>query len=157
MMKLLFPLVLLFTVPSCELYEDIDVVNMSQVKLDQLDGNNVTLNMDVELDNPNFYSIKVKPSFLDFYIEGELVGKAHLLEKLKIKRKSVGVYNVKVELLGEKGIVAKALKYSLRKELKIRLVGKVKTSVFLITKKLKVDETKTIDATKLRPKMPFSN
>ena len=157
MTKLLFPLVLLFLVSSCELYEDIDLVNMGQVKLDQLDGNNVTVNMDVELDNPNFYSIKVKPSFLDVYIEDELVGKAHLLEKLKIKRKSVGVYNVKVELLGEKGIVAKALKYSLRKELKIRLVGKVKASVFLISKKLEVDETKTIDATKLRPKMPFSN
>ena len=157
MTKILFPLVLLFVFSSCELYEDIEVVNMGQVKLDQLDGNNVTLNMDVELDNPNFYTIKVKPSYLDVYIEGELVGKAHLLEKLKMKRKSVAVYNVKVELLGEKGILSKALKYSLKKELKIRLVGKVKASVLLISKKFKVDETKTIDATKLRPKMPSSN
>ncbi len=156
MTKLLFPLIFLFLVSSCELYKDIDVVNMGQVKLDQLDGNNVTLNLDVELDNPNFYTIKVKPSYLDVYIEDELVGKAHLMKKLKIQRKSVGVYNVKVELLGEKGIVAKALKYSLKKELKIRLVGKVKASVLLISKKLKVDETKTIDASKLRPKMPFS-
>ena len=155
MRKLFFPLALLFVISSCEIYEQIDVVNMGEVKLDRLDGNNATLNMNVELDNPNFYSIKVKPSFLDVYVENELVGKAHLLEKLKIKRKSVGVYNAKIELLGEKGILAKALKYSLKKELKIRLVGKVKGSVFFISKKIEVDETKTIDATKLRPKMPF--
>ena len=49
MTKLLFPLIFLFLVSSCELYKDIDVVNMGQVKLDQLDGNNVTLNLDVEL------------------------------------------------------------------------------------------------------------
>ena len=113
--------------------------------------------MDIELNNPNWYAIKVKPSFLDVYVEGEFLGKAHLLDKIKLKRKKTGLYNIKVELLGEPGVMRKVMKYALKKEIKIRLVGKVKAGVFIISKKLKVDETKTIDGSKFGLDIPFFN
>ncbi len=142
---------------SCEWYEQVDIVEIGKIKLDKLEGNNATVNMDIELENPNWYAIKVKPSFLDVYVEDEFLGKAHLLEKIKLKRKKTGLYNIKLELLGEKGVMGKVMKYALKKELKIRLVGKVKAGVFIFSKKLEVDETKTIDGRKFGVDIPFFN
>jgi LEA14-like dessication related protein len=155
MMKFLALFLAFFLISSCEFYEDIDMVTMGKVRLDKLEGNNAVINIDVELDNPNFYAIKVKPSFLEVYVEDEYMGKAHLLEKVKIKRKRTGTYNVKLELQGQEGIVKKAMKYAQKDKLKVRLVGKVKGSVFFISKKIAVDETKTIDGGILRVDMPF--
>lgn len=155
MMKIVTLFFTLFLIGSCEFYEDIELVNMGKVRFDKLDGNTAVVSMDVELDNPNFYTIKVKPSSLDVYVEDEFVGKANLLEKIKIKKKKVGVYNVKVELVGEEGILKQAIKFALKKDLKVRLVGKVKGSVFFVSKKIAVDETKTIDGRMLKLDMPF--
>ncbi len=157
MRNILILIAVIFLISSCEFYKDIDLVNFGGVKFDKLDGNTAFVNMDVELDNPNFYSIKVKPSFLDVYVEGEYMGKAHLLEKVKIKRKKSNLYNVKIELQGQEGILKKAMKYALKDNLKIRLVGKVKGSVFLFSKKFEVNETKTIDGAKLKIGLPFMN
>lgn len=157
MRNIIIVLLSLFVLSSCEWYQDVDIVEVGKVKLDGINGNNASINLDVELNNPNWYGIKVKPSFLSVYVEDEYVGKAHLLEKVKFKRKKVATYNLKVDLLGEKGVLKKAMKYALKKELKIRLEGKVKAGVFIISKKFEVDETKTIDGRKFRPSVPFFN
>jgi len=104
----------------------------------------------LDLENPNFFSIKIKPSTLDLFVEDEYVGKAVLLEKVKIIKKKTGTYIARVELLGEDGVLRKLLKYALKPELKIRVKGKVKGSVYGITKRIDVDETKTIDGRKFQ-------
>jgi LEA14-like dessication related protein len=157
MRKILFLFIGLLFLSSCEWYDDVDVIEIGKIKLDQLQGTNAKVNIDVELFNPNFYAISIKPSTLDVYIEDEFVGKAQLLEKVKFKRKSTGIYNMKVELLGEAGILKKTMRYMMMKELKVRVVGKVKGSVMGISKKMAVDKTKTIDGSKLRIDIPFFN
>lgn len=157
MQKIFLVIVSLLLISSCEWYEDIDVIEVGKIKLDQLQGTNARVNVDVQLTNPNFYAISVKPSLLDVYVEDEFVGKAQLLEKVRFKRKTTDTYNVKMELLGEAGILKKALIYAMKKELKIRIVGKVKGSVMGISKKMAIDKTKTIDGAKLRIDIPFFN
>jgi LEA14-like dessication related protein len=148
-------LFLLFS--SCIELQEVNVVSFGKVKLETIDGNMAKVNVDVELANANFFGIKIRPSVLDVYVEEEYIGKVYLLEKVKIKKKSTQVYNAKIQLEGEEGILRKVIKYSLKKELKIRLSGNVKGSVYGIPKKVKVNETKTIDGRKLMTQIPFLN
>lgn len=148
-------LFLLFS--SCIELEEVNVVSIGKVKLETIDGTMATVNVDVELENANFFGIKIKPSVLDIYVEEEYIGKVYLLEKVKIKKKSTQVYNAKIQLAGEDGILLKVVKYSLKKELKIRLTGNVKGSVYGFPKKVQVNETKTIDGRKLMMQIPFLN
>jgi len=134
-------------------YDEVNIVSIGKIELDSFEGTTAHVNVDLELNNTNFFALKIKPSTLDVYVEEEYIGKAVLLEKVKIKRKSSDIYNAKIQLQGESGILRKAMKYALRKELKIRLTGYVKGSVYGIPKKVKVNETKTIDGRKL--KVPF--
>lgn len=157
MRNLIFVFLGFFFFSGCELYEQIDVLKVGKIRLDKINSSNATINIDVEVDNPNFYGIKLKPSSLDVFIEEEYLGKAHLLDAVKFKRKKTGVYNFKVELLGETGVLKKAVKYSMMKEIKVRLAGTVKASVLGISKKIAVNETKTIDGAKLRLSLPMFN
>jgi len=142
---------------SCELYEDVEVIDIGKIKLEKMEGNNAQINVAIQLNNTNWFGIKVKPSSLEVYIEDEFVGEAFLIEKEKIKPKKTAEYKAQVELRGTEGVLKKVIKYSLKKELKIRLKGIVKGSVMGITKKVAVDKTQTYDAVKFRMAIPFMN
>ncbi|MGJ8660666.1 MAG: LEA type 2 family protein [Bacteroidota bacterium] len=148
--KYLFLVFGLFFLSSCIEYDDVNVISIGKISLDSIDGNTALVNVDVELENPNFFGIKVKPSTLDVFIEDEYVGKAILQEKVKIKKKMTGLYNAKIQLVGESGLMRKAVKYALKKELKIRITGNVKGSVYGFPKKVFVDKTKTVDGRKFK-------
>tara|TARA_R110000737_G_scaffold50259_1_gene71214 strand:- start:1365 stop:1763 length:399 start_codon:yes stop_codon:yes gene_type:complete len=132
-------------------------VSFGKINIESFEGSTADVNVDVELENENFFGIKIKPSTLDVYVEDEYVGKAILKEKVKIIRKSTQTYNAKIKLVGEDGILRKAIKYALKKDLKIRITGFVKGSVYGIPKKVQIDETKTIDGRALKIKIPFLN
>jgi LEA14-like dessication related protein len=142
---------------SCIEYEQVNVVSFGKINIESFEGSTADVNVDVELENENFFGIKIKPSTLDVYVEDEYVGKAILKEKVKIIRKSTQTYNAKIKLVGEDGILRKAIKYALKKDLKIRITGFVKGSVYGIPKKVQIDETKTIDGRALKIKIPFLN
>ncbi len=144
-LKHLFLLIGLLFFTSCMEYEELRVISIGKISLDGIEGNTANVNINVELDNPNFFGIKVKPTSLDVFVEDEYMGKAVLHDKLKIKKRSTSNYNVKLELVGESGIMRKAVKYVLKKDLKIRIKGYVKGSVYGFPKKILVDETKTVD------------
>jgi LEA14-like dessication related protein len=148
---------LLFSLSSCIEFEQVEVKSIGKITLETFEGTVADVNVDVELENVNFFGIKIKPSTLDVYVDEDYVGKAILKEKVKIKRKSTQLYNAKIKLEGESGILRKVMKYALRKDLKIRIKGYVKGSVYGIPKKVFVDETKTIDGRALKMKIPFLN
>ena len=155
--KFLWLVLGVFLFSSCFEYNEVRVVSIGKVTLENFEGTTAHVNVEVELENTNFFGLKIKPSTLDVFVEDEFVGKAVLIEKVKIKRKKTQVYNAKIELVGESGILRKAMKYALRKDLKVRLSGYVKGSVYGISKKVKVDETKTIDGRQLKMKIPLFN
>jgi hypothetical protein len=157
-MKALFFLVISwFLLSSCLDYEQVNMVSIGKVALDHFEMNTADVNVDVELENANFFGIKIKPCTLDVFVEEEYVGKALLKEKVKIQKKSTQIYNAKIQLIGEDGIMRKAIRFAMKKDLKIRIKGYVKGSVYGISKKVLIDETKTIDGRALKMKLPFLN
>lgn len=146
-----------FLLSSCIEYEQVNVVSIGKISIETFEGSTADVNVNVELENANFFGIKIKPSALDVYVEDEYVGQALLKEKVKIKRNSTQIYNAKIKLVGVDGVLRKAIKYMLKKDLKIRLTGNVKGSVYGIPKKVFIDETKMVDGRALKLKLPFLN
>jgi LEA14-like dessication related protein len=99
----------------------------------------------VKIENPNFVSIKVKPSVVDVFVNDELIGKAYLEENLKLIRKKEDTYFAKVRIDLEDGALFKFVKYAMKLKVQLRVKGVVKGSVFGIPKKVDIDQVKEID------------
>jgi LEA14-like dessication related protein len=137
---------------SCFEYEDIEFVKMGGFKLEEIAMNRATIGLTFEMLNPNGYAITIKPSTLDVYVDDEYVGKASLLEKVRLKRKKSQLYGARIQLVGEGGIMQKLMQVRQKEEVTLRFTGKVKGSVLGISKNISVNESKTINPSEL--KMP---
>lgn len=135
---------------GCFDYDDVEFVRLGGMKLEEMGDRSATVNLQIELMNPNPYTITVRPSEVDVFVNGEEVGKAYLLNKLSIKRKKTRIVDARIKLDGVEGILFKLMKWRLKENIEVRFVGKVKGGVFGITKKFDVDETKTVDPSKLK-------
>jgi LEA14-like dessication related protein len=143
--KLVYFLAVIFLVSSCFDYDDIDFKGVDNFKVEKFEGKKISFSMDVILENPNSFSVKIKPSVVDVYLDDNLIGKTYLDQKVKIIKRKENSYFVPLHVELEDGILMKLMKYSLKDKVKLRLVGKVKGSVYGISKKVKIDETKEID------------
>lgn len=130
---------------SCLEFQEVEFVDMEDIKIEKVEGRKLSLLISVKLLNPNIFSIKIKPSIVDVYIEEQLVGKINLNNKIKIIKRKEKTYAVPLQVDLEDGALIKFLKYSFKEKIKIHIKGKVKGSVFGITKKIDVDEIQEID------------
>lgn len=147
-MKYLFLPFIVLLITSCTFYEP-EYRGGESVQMGQLKGKELTLSVSVDLYNENKFGITVKPSTLDVYLEDTYIGKVHLDEKFKMKRKSVTRITAPLTITLENGVLFKLIRLANQKKIKVRINGDVKTSVLLLTKKLPVDETKTINGINL--------
>lgn len=135
---------------GCFDYDDVEFVRLGGMQLEEMGTRSATLNLQIELMNPNPYTITVRPSEVDVFVNDEPVGKAYLLNKLSIKRKKTRIVDARIKLDGVEGIMFKLMKWRLQENIELRFKGKVKGGVYGITKKFDVNETKTVDPSKLK-------
>ena len=119
--------------------------------IEQIEGNKVNLNVGANIYNGNWFGIRVKPSNLDLFLNDDFLGTVHLDKKVKLKRKSETVIDANLTATLENGAMGKAMRSALGGGLNVRMKGRVKAGVFIFSKKIDFDETKKIDASKLRP------
>ena len=65
----------LFLLSSCIEIQDVEFKALEGVKIEKIEGRNISILLTLKLINPNFFSIKIKPSIIDFYIDDQLMGK----------------------------------------------------------------------------------
>ncbi|MFT5580776.1 MAG: LEA14-like dessication related protein [Psychromonas sp.] len=157
MRKLFFLLAISFGLSGCDAFEfeDVEFITLDNFILKEVKGRNAEMEVYVTLLNPNFFGIKIKPSELDVYIDEIYAGKALLTEKVKLKKKHQQSYLAKIKLEGEDGILLRLMSLLRKKEIKLEVKGKVTGSVYGISKKVSVSESKMIETKKLREKLPF--
>lgn len=138
-------LLLLFTLSSCIQFEQVKFLGISNVSNVKKDGKAIDLDLDFRMDNPNTYAIKVKPSRLDVYLNDSKMGIIHLNEKVKLKKKSEGIYTAKLTLELDGFNVLALAKSALTGKVELNFKGKIKAGNGLITKSFDVDEKKSLD------------
>lgn len=107
--------------------------------------NKLSFSLDVEVYNPNFYGIKVRRSALGIYFDGDKIGTGKIRESFKMKRKNSTTCLVPVDVLLEKGAAFKLIRKAFKKEVEIRLEGRLKVSVMGIPASQRVDQTKKVN------------
>ncbi len=83
-------------------------------------------------------------------IDGKL-GVLHLDEKIKIKRKKETAVIAPMHIDLEKGIIMKIMAYSLRDSIKINLKGEVRGGVFIISKTIPMELSRTVSPKVMNP------
>ena len=142
-------LVTLLIFSSCTFYEP-EYKGGERIKLGQLEGKQIEFTAGAKILNQNGFAIKVKPSDLELFIEGEYMGLVHLDKKIRVKRKSEEYVEGPFTATLADGAMFRALKFINRQKLEIRLKGKVKAGVWMFGKKFYVNETRTISGSDLK-------
>lgn len=154
MKKFLFLFVTLLGLISCKVVEP-EFRGGEQFKLTKMDMNNVHFKLGAKVFNGNKFNIKVKPSTLDVHIEDMYIGKVHLEEKIKLKKKTESELLVPFRAELEKGVLFKLLGLAGKPDVKLKLTGQIKAGTFIFYKKLDVHEVRRIKGGQLRDIFKF--
>lgn len=142
--KLIFALFsFLFLVTAC--VENPQFKGVSNFKIDNVNREKISFNVDVSAYNPNGYNLKVRKSSFNLYLNDQYIGQAYLLKKYKMKRKTTTLDNVPVEVLLEPGVMMKLMKIAMGGTVKLRMEGTLKASALGIPVRKKIDQTSDID------------
>jgi LEA14-like dessication related protein len=139
----------IFTLGSCSI-EDPEIAGFENVKILKADGDIIEASIDVTIENPNFFGMKIKKSSFHIRANDLEIGDVELSEKFKVKRKSTKVYTLPLRISLAKGALFKIMKLTGAKEITLNLEGNVKGSVYGISKTVAIKETKIIDGKLLK-------
>lgn len=145
MKKIHLALLLITAVLFSSCIEEPEFKGFSNFKLDTYDNNVLLFNVDLLVNNPNKFGIKVKKSFLDVYLGESYIGKGKLTKAMKVKRKRESNLTIPVELKLEKGAMFKLMRLATAKKATVRVEGVVRGSAMGIPKRVKVNKTKEIN------------
>lgn len=143
-LSILFALTILFSSCACFEFSEPEMRGGEKINVSKVNGKKIEFTAEAKIFNPNCFTLKVKPSMMDLYVEGEYMGKVKLNEKVKLKKKKESQVEATFTAELSDGALMKAMKFATKKEVKVRLKGKVKGGVFIFSKKFEMDETKTI-------------
>ncbi len=154
-MKWISLLLLTFLLNSCFDFEEVQFKGIENVSMPKMDDKEILVDLTLKLENPNNFKIKIKPSFVNVFIEDKMMGTIYLDKKVVLKKKQESLYSTQLRVKLEDGAFFSLLKYVARKEVPVRFKGKVKGSVFGISKKIDVDQLKVINGENLKLNFPM--
>ena len=137
-------LVILFSVfflTSCFDYEDVEFKGVQNIGLDDRSGGTITVRIDMKVNNPNSYNIKINKSSLDVFVNGSKVGKTKMKNNIVLKKNHQDLYSLYLTL-SEKELKRSALSSIgslLTGRMKVRIKGEIKAKVYGIGKKFPID------------------
>lgn len=149
-MKWIYLLPLVFLLSSCFEVEELQFKGVEGFKMPDLSKGELFVDLSVRIENPNKFKIKVKPSWVNVFVEEKMLGTIYLDQKLVIQKRQEKAYPTRLRVKLEDGAMFSLLKYVTKKEVTVRFKGKVKGSVYGITKKADVDQTRVVNGDKLK-------
>ena len=142
-------IVILVVLSSCTFYEP-EFRGGESFKFNEMKGKDVSITVGASIFNENWFALKVKPSTLDVFIEGDRIGEVHLDKKIRLKRKKATSVEAPLTVTLADGAMFKLMQMGGKDKIQIKLAGKVKGSVWFISKKVDVSEVRTIDGSLLK-------
>lgn len=127
--------------------QDVELVKVNNFNVSKSTGDQPQLRVNITLDNPNNFNIKVKKTKINLDINGNDGGEIKLAEKVKIYKKSQQEYDFVLE--GDKDQILSAIKSAginvlLTGKVNISIKGWVKGKAFGLGKKIDVNEKKSL-------------
>ena len=116
---------------SCFDYEDVEFKGVQNIGLEGRSGGNITVRIDMKVNNPNNYNIKIKKSSLDVFVNGSKIGKTKIKNDITLKKNRQDVYSLYLTLSEKdlKGSALASIRSLLTGSMKIRIKGDIKAKV----------------------------
>lgn len=134
---------------SCSLVKDVKFKNVSNIS-PTFENKKLVLNLDVQVQNDNFYAVKLKSSDLNISIDDKELGNVSLVDKVVFKRKIDSNYPVKLHVKLADGAMFLFLRNAFKKEVTLTIKGTLKGSALGIPKTIAINETKIMDGNLLQ-------
>lgn len=150
-------LILILSISSCSIYEEVEMLGVEGYSFQKMEDNQSQASIVFKINNPNFYSIKLKKSSFEVFLDDKKLGDVVMADEVVILKKTEGDYTLNL-LLNDKDLrnaamplLAKAL---FKKNIKLIVKGKAKCKVFgVLGKKIDINESKTLNLSELLNKI----
>lgn len=125
---------------SC--YKDVDFIGLKSASFSN-SNNNGNILLFVEVDNPNFYAIKIVESDLDIYLDDNHLGEIQGTHKVKIPSNATSVVEIQVQVnitdvIFNVGNIFDLIK---NEDTELKIKGTITAKAFFVKKTVNIDET----------------
>ena len=148
-MKAFFGFVFLLLLSSCVSFKNPEFKSMDGYTFDGIEGNQVKFTVKATVYNPNFYTLKVKPSKVNVYADNQLYGILNLTKTQKMKRKKDTKLEVPIRFDMADGAMMGIMLLMRKDKVNLKLDGKVKGGVYFFSKKFPVTYERAISPKEL--------
>ncbi len=140
----------LFLVTSCALHAP-EFRGGEGVEFDTIAGKQIKFNAKAKVYNGNWFGVKVKPSKVDLYIDGKHSGTLQLEKKVKMKARRETLLQIPMTAELSDSPLLLVARYAGEDKVRVQLKGKVKGGVFILSKKIDINESVDINPRSLSP------
>jgi len=136
---ILLSLPLLFS--GCFGYEEIKVSNVKDVTYQEFKGNTLRLAITVLVDNPNYFSVKIKNADMDLRLNDRVIGAVSQVEQIVLDGRTKKDYKVHISI-EMKDMLSNFVNLSrvlMNEPQKLNLSGTIQVKSFLYSKTFQVD------------------
>ena len=142
----LWMLVLMASLSSCKLYEEVKVSDVQDVIIGDVTSDGVEAQIYLEIENPNWYKMTLKESNIEVYVEGKYFGVIDQFDEIIIPKhsKTTQVLRVKASSKALNDLIGNALKLFFQNELKLEARGYVVGKALLVKKRIDVKVVESV-------------
>ena len=143
-------LALFFLLTSCGSFKEPILKKSDDFKLTEFKEKKVSFSINIEIENNNWYALKIKTSNVDVFLEEKNVGKLFLIDKVKIPAKKTSVLTIPARLELADGAFFIIMKSITKENVPIRFNGKIKDRILFIYKNFTIAEKTAIPGSLLK-------
>jgi LEA14-like dessication related protein len=132
---------------SCGKINDIDLKNVSNVKVHQFENGTIYFSAGLQLLNPSSLSFRIKEFDIRIVANGDYLGHLRSTEEIKILSHSDSVYLVPMNLKLANIFTGAATLYRLSRmdKVKVEMQGYALIKTFIFSKKININEMRIVD------------
>ena len=82
---------------SCNVYQDIEIQEVSDIRITKMSDKGIEAEVDIKVFNPNGYRVSIVSIDADLYVNNKDVGDARLRKKVILGKKSNEIHTIKIE------------------------------------------------------------
>lgn len=140
--SLLTILVISFTLTSCFKYEDVVMKEVTNVSVNSFSANNIEIQVDMRIINPNNYKISIVDSDLELFVKNKKVGTSKIKDKIELPKNSDQTHQIVVvtnvgDMIGSAIPVILSVLFDETVDLQIK--GEIKARAKSLSKSFPVD------------------
>ena len=140
--KYLSIFVLMLSLFSCFKYEDVQLLEVTNIRILDLTTKKIEVGIDMHIVNPNNYKISITDSDLELMIKNKKIGTAKIKEKIELPKKSDQVHHISI-ITDTKDIVSGAIPVLLGlmfdDSIELQVKGEIRAKAKSISKNFPVD------------------